>query len=114
MLLTKEQLKSRPSVTTEDVDLPSFGGKVRVRAMFGDEHDVFQAFIKDRTGDGIVTAAMVAASVIDESGARIFDMNGDIEAIRQAWPQTELQKVFDVAARLNSFGKKGLEDAEKN
>jgi hypothetical protein len=114
-LLGKEQLLLRPALPTEDVALPSFGGCVRVRAWLGTDKDDFDQFNRNATDDlHLMRASAVAASCIGVDGNRLFNMNGDVQKIADSWPATDIDLVWEAASRLNSIGKQGLEDAEKN
>lgn len=114
MLLGKEQLLQRPSLPTEDVDLPSFGGSVRLRAWTGADHDAFAAAVHAFKFDGAMFAAALATSAVNENGDRLFDLNGDVQRLAAAWPKPDLEIVWDAVRRMNRLGKEGLEDAEKN
>lgn len=113
-LLGKEQLLQRPSLPTEDVDLPEFGGSVRVRAWTGADFDAFAQAVQGFKFDGAMFAASVATSAVNEQGDRMFDLNGDVQRIASTWPKAALQRTWEVVRRLNNLGKDGLEDAEKN
>jgi hypothetical protein len=113
-LLGKAELLQRPSLPTEDVELPEFGGAIRFRQWTGDDHDAFGRVCDGMKFDGAVYAAGVAVSAVDENGNRMFDLNGDIAHIAKAWPQHVLRRAWSVIQRMNAIGKAGLESAEKN
>ena len=114
MLLGKSVLLQRPSLPTEDIELPEFGGTLRVRAWTGEDNDAFGKAAKACEFDGGMFAAAVAVSAINESGDRMFDMNGDVKRIAEAWPKPALERVWRVVSRMNSLTKAGAEEAEKN
>lgn len=114
-LLGKDALLQRPSLPTEDVELPSFGGSVRVRAWLGTDKDDFEQFNRNAANDlHLFRASAVAASCVDADGVRLFNMNGDVQKISETWPAVDIDKVWDATSRLNKIGQQGLEDAEKN
>ena len=93
-----------------------------------DEVHGVRVLVLDATGDPVSTpddaadlvgsawshrAELVAVSAVDESGARLFDLNGDIEHIRH-WPYPVLKRVSDVVVRRNKIGADAVEDAKKN
>jgi hypothetical protein len=92
MLLGKEQLLQRPSLPTEDVELPSFGGSVRVRAWTGADYDAFGTAVQ----------------------FLMFDMNGDIQRLAASIPKQDLETVWLAIRRINNLGNEGIEAAEKN
>ena len=114
MFLTAEQLKGKPAIPVEEIDVPEFGGKLRVRAWTGAEYDEFSKAIKNFTFDGAMFAAALAASAVGENGERLFDLNGDIERIATSFQKTTLESAFDTIKAMNRLGKEGLEGAEKN
>jgi hypothetical protein len=114
MLLGKEQLLQRPSLPTEDVELPSFGGSVRVRAWTGADYDAFGTAVQLLKFDGAMYAAALAASAVNENGDRMFDMNGDIQRLAASIPKQDLETVWLAIRRINNLGNEGIEAAEKN
>ena|SRR5688572_8925170 len=114
MILGKEQLLQRPSMTTEDVPLPSFGGSVRLRAWTGADYDAFATAIQAFKFDGAMYAAALAASAVNESGDKLFDLNGDIQRLAASVPKPDLEAVYAAVQRLNGLGQQGVEDAIKN
>lgn len=114
MLLGKDALLQRPSLPTEDVELPEFNGSLRIRAWTGADHDAFGQAVANLKFDGVMYAAAIAASAVKENGDRVFDMNGDIKKIAEAWPKPVLERVWKRIERLNGMGESAVEDAEKN
>lgn len=114
MLLGKEQLLQRPSLPTEDVELPSFGGSVRLRAWTGADYDAFGQAVQALKFDGAMYAAALAASAVNENGDRIFDMNGDVQRLASSVPKHDLELAWAAIRRINSLGNEGVESAEKN
>jgi hypothetical protein len=113
-LLTKAAILGAADLKHEDVEVPSWGGTVRIRAMTGLERDQFRASIASEDGVpiGKFSAALLAATCIDENGDRLFTME-DMEAL-QAKSAEALDVPADVAARLNGLGAQAVEDAVKN
>jgi hypothetical protein len=113
-LLTKSAILGASDLKHEDVPVPQWGGTVRVRVMNGVERDEFRATI---AAEGNVpvskfSAALLAATCIDESGARLFSID-DMEAL-QAKSAASLDAPAAVAMRLNGLGAVAVEDAAKN
>lgn len=115
-LLTKEQLLPETPLLTEDVDVPELGGTVRVKKWGGndgDDYEIYIGNIPNRDGH-LVRAAAIAASIVDENGDRIFNMNGDVEKINATWPHSAIKRVHAVIRRMNPTGSEAVEDSEKN
>lgn len=129
-LLTREMMTTLPDLGTEDVELTTFGGTIRLRDWDGTARDDFD-FLLDRRGDreewdsvadGKLTkkrdgrglrAAAIAVSAVDENGNRVFNMNGDVDTISK-WPHSDLFKASEVVFRRNKLGSDQVEDAKKN
>jgi hypothetical protein len=114
-LLSKSAILGAADLKHEDVPVPQWGGTVRVRVMNGIERDEFRAALAtagDTVPVGKFSAALLAASCIDESGARLFTME-DVEAL-QAKSAASLDAPAAVAMRLNGLGANAVEDAAKN
>lgn len=114
MSLGKTELLTRPALAPVEVQLPEFGGSIRIRPWYGDEKDALGKIIDGKKDDSLIMAAYVAASACDESGNLLFNMNGDIEAIRSTWPASALKTAWQAVSDANGMGKKGMEGAEKN
>ncbi|MEU7617185.1 hypothetical protein AB0B27_13975 [Micromonospora rifamycinica] len=104
MLLTRDQILSAEDILTEDVEVPEWGGTVRVKGMSGAERDHFEAgSLKGKGKNRDVNLAnlrarLVAASCVDEHGQRLFRQI-DIEALGRK-SAAALGRVYDVAQRL--------------
>lgn len=113
-LLTKLAILAASDLKHEDVEVKQWGGVVRVRTMTGIERDEFRAAIAVEGGVpvGQFSAALLAATIIDESGARLF--TADDMAALQAKSAASLDAPAAVAMRLNGLGGNAVEDAVKN
>ncbi len=116
MLLTAEQLRTSAQLKTADVPLPDRGGEARIRQWLGTDNDDFEEFQRLRPDGDIhlVRAASVAASVIDESGKRVFDVSADAQWLADNWTSNDINAVWDEIRKLNKKGDAGLASAEKN
>jgi hypothetical protein len=114
-LLSKSAILGAQDLKHEDVPVPQWGGTVRVRVMNGIERDEFRAAIASESGSvpvGQFSAALLAATCVDENGARLFTME-DIKAL-QAKSATSLDAPAAAAMRLNGLGNTAVEAAAKN
>lgn len=116
--LTKQDILVAQDLKFEDVDVPEWGGAVRVKALTGKERDSFEASMikgegKDRKTDfSNMRARLCGLCMVDESGARIFD-DSEI-ALLGAKSSAALDRVFGIAQRLNGMSQKDIEDMSKN
>lgn len=114
MLLTREEILGADDRRHEDVEVPEWGGTVRVRALSGTERDAYEAGIVQISGDGRrkftlanARARLVSLSIVDENGARLFS-EGDIEELGEK-SATALERVFDAARRLSGLSEEEVE-----
>lgn len=118
MLLNKEQILQIEDLPFEDVEIPEWDGMVRVRTMTGMERDAFEESIidfknKDRkTNFQNLRAKLVAKTVIDENGNLLFTDEDVIKLGKKS--AKALDRIFEVAQRLNGLGQKDIEELTKN
>ena len=119
MLLDKQTILNVQDLQTEDVDIPEWGGKVRVRGMTGRERDIWEqqnlknaGTKKQRIDMDNIRARMCVMCIVDDNGQRIFD-DSDAEELGQknAGP---IVKIADVAQRLSEITYADVEQLAKN
>ncbi|CAJ4959334.1 Uncharacterised protein [Burkholderia pseudomallei] len=101
---------------TESVDVPEWGEGVSVivSEMSGLARDAFYAK-KEAKKDMPISesqAALLVATVVDESGAPVLD-EADVESLR-AQSTTALDRIVAVAVRINGLQANAADDAAKN
>ena len=119
MMLTRDQILEAPDLKTEAVQVPEWGGSVLVRSMNGADRDAFEASMITTLADGTrkpdmanMRAKLVALTVVDEAGNRLFDIT-DVARLALT-SATALERVFIAAQRLNGIGPASEDDAVKN
>ncbi|MCY0385657.1 hypothetical protein OVY01_00055 [Robbsia sp. Bb-Pol-6] len=112
MLLTKDQIIAARDLTTTDLEVPEWGGTVRVSMLSGAARDALQADFAESKAVSHVQAVMIAATVVDENGAPLFTKD-EIETIRSKGT-APLERVFKAAVTLNKLGAAETEKAGKN
>ncbi|MGH3927651.1 MAG: hypothetical protein ACRDS1_01415 [Pseudonocardiaceae bacterium] len=109
--LGREAILSAEDSVTEDVEVPEWGGTVRVRGLTGAERDKIEALV---AGNGKkmnfanLRARMCAASVVDESGERLFG-EADIAALGGK-SAAALDRVFSVVQRLSGITDEDIDE----
>ena len=114
--LTKELILASDDLPRERVNVAQWGGDVFVRTMTGTDRDAFEASLITQDGGSDsrlenVRARLVALTLCDESGARLFD-DGEIAALGRKSARA-LDRVFSVAQRLNGIGTAEVDAAKK-
>lgn len=118
-ILTKDQILQADDRHMKEVEVPEWGGSVIVKTLSGDERDQFEESIltKDlspdrrRTFKGI-RAKLVALSVIDENGDRLFTFE-EAKLLGEKSARA-LDRVFAAAQRLSGFTQKDMEELTEN
>jgi len=116
MILTKDIIKKVDDIKIQEVDVPEWGGSVRVKGINGNERDWIESTIyrtSQEKGYVIdVRSALVAMSVVDEEGNRVFTEE-DIEWLGEK-SAIALNRIADVARKMSGMGVGGEVEAEKN
>jgi hypothetical protein len=118
MLLTREAILSASDIKTERVAVPEWGGDVLVGTMSGEARDQWeQSLIVRKAGKTEpslenIRARLVAATVVDENGARLFTAE-DVVALGNK-SSAALERVCKVAQQLNGLGDADLEELKGN
>jgi hypothetical protein len=114
-LLSREQILTASDIRTEDVEVPEWGGSVRVRALTGVERDAYETTIVNIRSDGSkvmnlrnLRARLVAVSCVDEDGNRLFTDADAMELGNRS--ASALERVFDVAQKLSGLSASDVEE----
>lgn len=116
-LLGKEEILSANDLNYDTVDVPEWGGKVRIKMLSGMERDSFDNSTIIVEGKNVrmnsknIRAKLCALSIVDEKGKRLFDERDVIALGKKS--AIALDRVYEAAQRLNGMGKE-LEEIEKN
>ena len=117
-LLSKSTILCANDLQTEDVEVPEWGGAVRVRSFTGRERDAFESSMvrgdgRDRKVDLTnMRARLVGLTVIDETGQRLFtDEEADLLGAKSG---AALDRVFAIAQKLNGLSGADVEELSKN
>jgi hypothetical protein len=119
MRLTKDQILEARPLPFEDVEVPEWGGTVRVRGLTSAECDEFAASLVIRTNGGraqanreLYCAKLLARCLVSASDERLLT-EADIHALgRQS--AIVIQRLALLAERLSGLQVQAAEDAAKN
>lgn len=101
--LTREAILDVSDIATGEVEVPEWGGSVRIRALSGVERDRLEASIMgggNKPRIEYMRARVVAASVIDEHGKLMFSET-DIKALGRK-SAAALNRVFEATSKLSA------------
>lgn len=123
-LLSKDAILKADDLSFEVVEVKEWGGSVRVRMMTAGERDEFEAAIYDFdiTSDDKdakvkikrenYRAELLIRTVCDENGKLLFS-KADMKAL-SAKGVKPIQKIFDVASKLNAISAEDEDELVKN
>lgn len=112
-VLSRDQILGADDTEFEIVDVPEWGGKVRVKTLTANERDRYEQSLIDQrgnvTGPKLVgaQARLVALTVVDDDGQVQFTEK-DVLALGDKTAQAVV-RVFEVAARLSRLRQKDVE-----
>ena len=116
--LTAQDILSADDIGVEDVEVPEWGGTVRVQGLNGQERDGFEAAMTEKRGKSYeanlsnIRAKLVARTVVDADGNRLF---GDDQVSKLGKKSgAALERVFSVARRLSGMTSEDVEELAGN
>ncbi len=116
--LSRDEILQAQDLPTEDVPVLEWGGVCRVRGLTGAERDAFEQSIVETRGKNTrmnlrnIRAKLVALTVVDEDGNRIFS-DEDAEALGKK-SAAALDRIFAVAQRLSGLRPEDVEELAGN
>ena len=114
-MLKREEILACVTLKQEVVEMPEWGGNVKVSEMSGAMRDDWERSLRDRDSSGKFIsprARLVMFTVVDDQGDRLFQ-DGDIPAIGKLSSEA-LERICLVAMKLNGLGNGDVEAAKKN
>jgi hypothetical protein len=113
-LLTRDAILDAQDIKYEYVDVPEWGGTVRVRGMTGTERDQYdvESAMAARAGGSALSdfrVRRIARCIVDEDGNRIFT-DKDIRTLGSK-SGAVIDRVDDVAARLSGLTETSAKEA---
>jgi len=114
-MLNRDDILKADDLPTQVVEVPEWGGAVRVRGLTGQERDKFEASVASVSGKmnlDNVRARMVALVCIDDKGKRIFS-DKDVAALGQK-SGIALDRIFEAARKLSGIGAGEVEVIRQN
>lgn len=115
MLLSKENIDKADDRKTIDVEVPEWGGTVRVATMSATARDSWEYSMSDTKGKlnpVNIRAKLVAACLVDINGELLFKEK-DIPGLGKKSAKA-LDRIFAKAQKLNGIGDAEVEDLAKN
>lgn len=117
-LLSKDQILGADDRKYETVAVPEWGGEVRMRSLTGADRDEYENSLVQQVGNKTVSnarnarAKLIALCAVDETGTPLFTKADVIKLGSKN--SGALQRLFDVAARMNGFTEDDMAALEGN
>lgn len=120
VMLTREAILQSNDIDYEIVDVPEWGGSVRVKSMTGTERDAFeQSMMRMRKGvfDGVsldnIRAKLCTMTMVNGEGELLFSGAADAEWLGQK-SAAALDRVYTVAQKLSRLTKEDIDELTGN
>lgn len=116
--LKKEDILKAQDFIFEDIDVPEWGGKVRIRCMTGTERDAYEASVyeyKDGTmklNREDLRSKLLARVLVDAQNERVFS-DAEIKLLGRKNAKV-IDRLFTIAQRINALSEDNVKDLEKN
>ncbi|MES2218362.1 MAG: hypothetical protein V4501_08115 [Pseudomonadota bacterium] len=116
LVLDRAAILAAPDIEFQEVEVPQWGGSVRIKTMSGVERDEFRTILNSRQkGIDDVSASnatLLAVCLVGDDGQRLFTVD-DIETLQRK-SASSLDAPVRVAMQLNKLGQEEQDDAVKN
>lgn len=130
--LSREQILKAKDLSYQEVEVPEWGGRVRVRELTGGERQEFDATIASIRQDlsvggrkdgqqrqmkvevhaDRVRVKLCALTMVDEKGERLFQNEDQVRDLAKKSARA-LERVYEVSARLSGLSEEAVEEAGK-
>lgn len=117
-MLTREEILGVQDIATEVLEVPEWGGTVKVRGLTGAERDRYENDSLDQKGKNMkvnltnARARLVALSLVDDDGKLLFTEQ-DVRALGRK-SAAALDRIFSVAQRLSGLTQEDMDELTKN
>jgi len=116
-LLTREAILKADDLPTELLDVPEWGGQVRIRTMSGSERDAFEASLLAGGKNAAknmrdLRARFASLTIVDDDGKRLFTEK-DVHALGRK-SAAALDRVLSAGQRLNGLTADDVEELAGN
>ena len=114
-LLTRDQILSAEDRPFDEVEVPEWGGTVRVAGLTGSQREQYDRSMLNEAGkidQADFKTKLVALSIVDENDEPMFTID-DVVALRNK-SDTALNRVFAAADGLSLVTLNAIDGVEKN
>lgn len=118
MLLSADDILKADDLETREVEVPEWGGTVRVRALSGIEREKWEAGVwKTHRGEQVLDrlgmrAKLVVRCLVDADGAQLFPESDAGKLGRKS--SKVIEQLFEVVAEMSGLGENAVEELARN
>ena len=112
MALTKDQILGAVDFKYEEVDVPEWGGSVRLRGLSASERDEFEASLGVSQDLVNMRARLVVNCLVDENGDKLFKSSEAKDLGKKNG--LVINRLFDEVRKLSGMADEDLGIAEGN
>lgn len=112
MLLSKQQIQDVDDLPSKIVNMPEWGGDVKIRTMSAKNRIDFEKINIANKSELETMIHLIMFSCIDDEGNLLFD-DSDFEFLSGKSAKSIL-KLFQECIEMSTLSQKGLEDKAKN
>lgn len=111
-MLTRDSILAAKDFDFQDVEVPEWGGTVRLRGLSAAERDNFEATLAQTQDLSNLRSRLVVLSLVDDEGNRLFK---DSEA-KELGEKNALviMRLFEIVRDLSGMADEDLQDAQGN
>lgn len=113
--LTRQQILEADDRKFEIVEVPEWGGTVRLGSMQAinrDRYEIAYGKAREEGSERSIRATLVSACIVDEKGETLFTEDDVIEFSKKSG--AVLAELFDKCMELNGMSKKAVEKLKGN
>lgn len=108
----RDEILAASDLQREKVDIPEWGMALYVRVMSGTDIDAYRKLVADGSKGSVAAARLVAMCAVDEAGNQVFALDDSAALSQKSW--LALNRLAEVAARINMLTDKSVENAKGN
>ena len=118
MFLKKDDILKVNDLNYQDVEVPEWGGTVRIRLMTGSERDAYEASLYEFKGTEVklnrddMRCKLLARTLVDEKNERLFT-DSEIKTLGKKSSKV-IDKLFTIAQAMNGLTQDEKDKLQKN
>jgi len=115
MVLSKAEIGAADDCVTEEVDVPEWGGTVRMRSLVLRDREAWEKKVfaaGDIMGMENIRADLCVSCMVDDDGKRLY-ADDEVDALLDR-SALVMERLFKVALRINMMSNDDVEDLAKN